>query len=164
MHLLKLVLSLLVLALGPLSSRADMGSYFQFIQPTTGTEWVNGKTNPILWQKGLLDGVVNFDLEIARLSEDGVIFAALNVNANSGKLNLFIQDVPAGDDYYLLFINSTHGGMYAISPALHDPRRGCRRQLLRRRRRARPQRHHRQRLRRPEPHRRLRHHLRPHPR
>lgn len=38
------------------------------------------------------------------------------MNANSGSLNLALQDVPAGDDYYLLFINSTHGGMHAISP------------------------------------------------
>ena len=31
-------------------------------------------------------------------------------------MNVYLQDVPAADDYYLLFINSTHGGMYAISP------------------------------------------------
>lgn len=36
--------------------------------------------------------------------------------ANSGSLNVELQDVPAADDYYLLFINATHGGMYAISP------------------------------------------------
>ncbi|KAI5120007.1 hypothetical protein M0805_008468 [Coniferiporia weirii] len=116
MHFLKLVFGLAVLALAPLLTQADMGSYFQFVQPVQGTEWVNGKTNPILWKKGLLDSVYMFDLELARLSEDGVIPIALNVNANTGKLDLFLQDVPSGNDYYLLFLNSTHGGMHAISP------------------------------------------------
>ncbi|EJD04676.1 uncharacterized protein FOMMEDRAFT_18445 [Fomitiporia mediterranea MF3/22] len=113
---LRLLPCLAALALSPLLVCADLGSYFSFIQPTTGTEWVNGQANPILWEKGLLDGVAMFDLELARLSQDGLIKAALNVPANSGHLNVLIQDVPAADDYYLLFINSTHGGMYAISP------------------------------------------------
>ena len=34
---------------------------------------------------------------------------------STGALNLFINNVPPGDDYYLLFINSTHGVMYAAS-------------------------------------------------
>ncbi|KAL5525055.1 hypothetical protein ACEPAF_8924 [Sanghuangporus sanghuang] len=112
----RLPYSLAALALGSLLTRADMGSYFEFVQPTTGTEWVNGEVHPIIWEKGLLDGVGMFDLELARLSQDGIIKAALNVPANAHYMNVFIQDVPAADDYYLLFINSTHGGMYAISP------------------------------------------------
>jgi len=116
MNTVRLLIGLVAVALGPLLVLADMGSYFQFIQPTAGTEWVNGQTNPVIWKKGLLDGVPMFDLELARLSEDGLIYVALNVNALSGALDLFIQDVAAGDDYYLLFINSTHGGMHAISP------------------------------------------------
>lgn len=38
------------------------------------------------------------------------------VHSQAGSLNVYLEDVPAADDYYLLFINSTHGGMYAISP------------------------------------------------
>lgn len=108
-------------------------AFFEFIQPATGTEWVNGEVHPIIWEKGLLDGVGMFDLELARLSQDGIIKAALNgvyshtlvtipiltccvVPANAHYMNILVQDVPSGDDYYLLFINSTHGGMYAISP------------------------------------------------
>ena len=34
---------------------------------------------------------------------------------STGSLNLFLQDVPTGDDYYLLFLNSTHGVMYGAS-------------------------------------------------
>lgn len=53
-------------------------AYFEFVQPAQGTEWQNGKANPIIWKKGLLDGVLMFDLEIARLSQDGLIKVALN--------------------------------------------------------------------------------------
>ena len=34
----------------------------------------------------------------------------------ASSLPIALQDVPAGDDYYLAFINSTHGLMQAISP------------------------------------------------
>jgi len=33
-----------------------------------------------------------------------------------GTLNVAFTDVPAGDDYFLLFLNSTHGLMYGNSP------------------------------------------------
>ena len=33
-----------------------------------------------------------------------------------GSINIFIQDVPEGDDYYLLFLNSTIGQMFGLSP------------------------------------------------
>ena len=32
-----------------------------------------------------------------------------------GAVNIFLQDIPDGDDYYLLFLNSTHGIMYGSS-------------------------------------------------
>lgn len=38
------------------------------------------------------------------------------VPAPQKKLNIQLQDVPAGDDYFLIFINSTHGVMHATSP------------------------------------------------
>ena len=31
---------------------------------------------------------------------------------------LFLDDVPTSDDYFLVFINSTHGARYATSPRL----------------------------------------------
>lgn len=30
-------------------------------------------------------------------------------------LNVFLQDVPPGDDYFLLFVNSTHGVLHTTS-------------------------------------------------
>ncbi|KAG6905852.1 hypothetical protein DXG01_000407, partial [Tephrocybe rancida] len=31
-------------------------------------------------------------------------------------MSILLQDVPEGDDYFLLFLNSTHGVMHATSP------------------------------------------------
>lgn len=39
------------------------------------------------------------------------------VPALLGSFNLVLQDLPAADDYYLLFINSTHGVLYGNSYA-----------------------------------------------
>ena len=38
------------------------------------------------------------------------------VPTQPGAMNIFIQDLPPADDYYLLFLNSTIGTMYATSP------------------------------------------------
>ena len=40
---------------------------------------------------------------------------AVPCSTSTGSLNVAIQDVPAGDDYYLLFIDSVHGVMYGTS-------------------------------------------------
>ncbi|OBZ74289.1 hypothetical protein A0H81_05627 [Grifola frondosa] len=90
-------------------------SYFIVTEPTNGVQWTNGASNAITWTKGLLDGINAVDIELARLSTDGLIFVARDVPAASGSLNLFLQDIPTGDDYYLLFLNSTHGVLYAAS-------------------------------------------------
>jgi len=111
MYFSKLILSLVACAL---PSLADY-TYFVVTEPTSGTQWQNGVANPVTWSKGLLDDLKSVDVELARLSTDGLILVALNVPAKSQKLNLFLQDVPAADDYYLLFVNATHGGMHGIS-------------------------------------------------
>lgn len=51
-------------------------AYFVINQPAKGATWVNNAVNPISWTKGLLDGVTAVDIELARLSEDGLIFVA----------------------------------------------------------------------------------------
>ena len=35
--------------------------------------------------------------------------------ASPGAINIFIQDLPAADDYYVLFLNSTIGTMFGTS-------------------------------------------------
>ncbi|KAH9911781.1 uncharacterized protein BXZ73DRAFT_82634 [Epithele typhae] len=93
-------------------------TYLVINAPAKGTQWVNGATNPISWTKGLLDSVSTFDIEMSRMSDDGLIYVARNVDCSlsKGNLNVALQDVPTGDDYYLLFIDSAHGILYGTSP------------------------------------------------
>ena len=46
--------------------------------PTKNMQWVNGKTYMTTWSKGVNDGVVMLDLELARLSVDGLTLIAQN--------------------------------------------------------------------------------------
>ncbi|KAF9817403.1 hypothetical protein IEO21_03457 [Rhodonia placenta] len=91
--------------------------YWAVNSPTTGVEWVNGQTNLLSWTKGLLDGIDEFDVEMQRLSVAGLTYIAHNVPASMSSLNVYLQDVPAADDYYVMFVNSTHGILYASSPS-----------------------------------------------
>ncbi|KAF8147703.1 hypothetical protein B0H34DRAFT_669357 [Crassisporium funariophilum] len=94
---------------------AQVSGYFIIDEPQKGREWSNNAANLVSWKKGLLDGINGFDVEMARMSQDGLTLIARNVPAKQGKLNLMLQDVPPGDDYFLIFINSTHGVMHATS-------------------------------------------------
>src|SRR6266404_3043950 len=51
---------------------------FIVTSPVKGTEWVNGQTYAVTWTKGLLDGVDFVDLELLRMSKDGLILVARN--------------------------------------------------------------------------------------
>ncbi|KAF8511491.1 hypothetical protein BU17DRAFT_77513 [Hysterangium stoloniferum] len=84
-------------------------SYFVINQPTKGTQWVNGQANYATWTAGLGQDITMFDVELARLSTDGLLFVALN----DSPIN--VLNVPAADDYFLLFLNSTHGAVYSVS-------------------------------------------------
>ncbi|KAH9031160.1 hypothetical protein EDB85DRAFT_1891277 [Lactarius pseudohatsudake] len=102
---------LLFVTLLPLAAHG----YFKVTAPTKGIEWANGQTYPVTWTKGLLDGVDFVDLELTRMSTDGLILVARDVPSSTGGLNIALNSVPAGDDYFLLVLNSTHGIMYATS-------------------------------------------------
>jgi hypothetical protein len=85
-------------------------------QPTVGSSWSNDAPNLLSWTKGVLDNIDTFDIEMTRLSQDGLTFVAKDVPATKSKsLSIYLKDVPPGDDYFLLFINSTHGIMYSTS-------------------------------------------------
>ncbi|KAF8956775.1 hypothetical protein BDZ97DRAFT_1670982, partial [Flammula alnicola] len=90
-------------------------SYFVINEPQSKEQWVNNAAHLVSWQKGVLDGIYGFDVEMARMSQDGLTLVARNVPATQGKLNLMLQDVPPGDDYFLIFINSTLGVLHATS-------------------------------------------------
>ncbi|KAJ3717250.1 hypothetical protein DFJ43DRAFT_1134506 [Lentinula guzmanii] len=97
---------------------SQVSSYFIINEPASSSQWSNGASNLISWTKGLEDGIGAFDVELARLTDDGLIFVARDVPCAKGDtsaLNIYLQDVPAADDYFLLFLNSTPGLMYATS-------------------------------------------------
>ena len=53
---------------------------------------MNGISNPVAWSKGLLDGVNGFDVELARLSTDGLTLVAQN-----GRFIIFVYESPSLD-------------------------------------------------------------------
>jgi len=103
-----------LLVLTALSGSAS--SYFVITEPTRTTTWVNGAANVVTWSKGLFDGVDFVDIEMSRLNTDGLTLIARNTPVKPASLNIYLDSLPTGDDYFLLFINVTHGGMYATSP------------------------------------------------
>ncbi|PPQ66410.1 hypothetical protein CVT26_011279 [Gymnopilus dilepis] len=102
----------IVLAFFSLQASAN---YFVINNPSASTQWPNNAANLVTWQKGVLDGVDMFDMEMARMSTDGLTLVARNVPAAQGKINIQLQDIPPGDDYFLIFINSTHGVLHSTS-------------------------------------------------
>ncbi|KAK0440411.1 uncharacterized protein EV420DRAFT_1650541 [Desarmillaria tabescens] len=93
-------------------------SYFIINEPQASAKWPNDAANVVTWEKGVLDDITHFDIELMRLSQDGVTYVAYNVEAyptSPKSLNIYLKDIPAGDDYFLLFLNSTHGIMHCLS-------------------------------------------------
>lgn len=115
MYFARLSLGFFVSLLFSSPSYGAGSTYFKVNTPSQSTAWINGQTNLLQWTKGLLDGINAMDIELARLSADGVWMIAANAPANSGKLDISLQDLPPADDYFLLFLNSTHGAMYGSS-------------------------------------------------
>ncbi|KAJ7702465.1 hypothetical protein B0H17DRAFT_1044413 [Mycena rosella] len=98
---------------------SSVSAYFVVTSPKLNDQWANGDTRMVSWSKGALDGISSFDIEMSRMSTDGLTLVAKNVpslDSSQKSINILLQDVPPGDDYFLLFINSTHGVMHATSP------------------------------------------------
>ncbi|KAG2361103.1 hypothetical protein BDR07DRAFT_1334972 [Suillus spraguei] len=98
-----------------LSSLIPVQAYFVVNQPGSSTSWKNGSPYPVSWTMGLKDGIDTFDIEITRLSRVGIYFVAKELPVTMSSLNVVLQDVPAGDDYFLICINSTAGVTYSVS-------------------------------------------------
>ncbi|OAX38297.1 hypothetical protein K503DRAFT_850073 [Rhizopogon vinicolor AM-OR11-026] len=102
-----------------LSSLISVDAYFIVNQPSSSTTWKNGSPYPVSWTLGLLDGVETFDIEITRLSRGGVYLVATEqttpVPYTMTSLNIVLQDVPAGNDYFLLCRDSAAGITYSVS-------------------------------------------------
>jgi len=52
--------------------------YFLIDEPGLKREWSNNAANLVSWQKGVLDGIHGFDVEMARMSTDGLMLVARN--------------------------------------------------------------------------------------
>ncbi|EKM52234.1 uncharacterized protein PHACADRAFT_260468 [Phanerochaete carnosa HHB-10118-sp] len=89
--------------------------YFIITQPAAGTQWANGAANLVTWTKGVGDGIDGVDIEMSRMSVDGLFFVAKDAPTKPGAINIVLQDIPPANDYYLLFLNSTSGNMFATS-------------------------------------------------
>ncbi|KAL4071478.1 hypothetical protein V8B97DRAFT_2006977 [Scleroderma yunnanense] len=94
---------------------SSIHAYFIVTQPSASASWANGSPYPVTWVKGLEDGIDAFDVELMQMHSDGLYLVAKNVPTSYTSLNVFLQDVPPGDDYFLLCLNSTHGVTYAVS-------------------------------------------------
>ncbi|KAJ7273414.1 hypothetical protein C8J57DRAFT_273487 [Mycena rebaudengoi] len=98
---------------------SSASSYFVVTSPKQNDQWANGVPALVSWNKGAMDGVTSFDIEMSQLSSSGLTLIAKNVpsaDSSEKSINILLQDVPPGDDYFLLFLNSTHGAMHATSP------------------------------------------------
>lgn len=60
------------------SSSRLSANYFIINDPQLSTQWSNNAPNLITWSKGLRDGVHGFDVEMARLSKNGLSLVARN--------------------------------------------------------------------------------------
>lgn len=49
---------------------------FVVTAPTKGGQWANGAANVVSWIKGVGDGVDAFDIEMSRLTQDGIFYIA----------------------------------------------------------------------------------------
>jgi len=94
----------------------NIPTYFIITTPTKGTVWSNNATNNIQWTVAV-DAVPygQFDVEMARLSTDGLLFVARNALTSWNSLNIDIEGIPNGDDYFLLFLDATNGMSYSTS-------------------------------------------------
>jgi len=111
-----LSLSFLPLALLPFTLAQNIPTYFIITNPTKGQTWSNNATNLVQWTAAVDQvpyGV--FDVELARLSTDGLLMVAMNVPISLGGLNIELDDVPNGDDYFLMFLDAQHGISWSTS-------------------------------------------------
>ncbi|KAF9028362.1 hypothetical protein BDZ89DRAFT_951466 [Hymenopellis radicata] len=94
-------------------------AYFMVKEPTESTQWQNGAYNLLEWDKGVADGIEYFDIELTRLGSNGLLYGAMNVackNYSPKSLKVYLEDVPTGDDYFVVLLNSSHGVVHTLSP------------------------------------------------
>lgn len=96
----------LSIAMGP--------SYFHINKPAAGDQWTQGQAHSTTWIHAV-DNIEIVDVELARMGSSGLLFVSREVPTGWGSLNILLNDVPPGDDYYFVFLNVTHGVVYSVS-------------------------------------------------
>jgi len=116
MRLSSLWLCPILLSLLPSCLAQNIPTYFIITSPSKGAVWSNNATNNIQWVVAV-DVVPygQFDVELARLSTDGLLFVARNVLTSWNSLNIDVEGIPNGDDYFILFLDATNGVSYSTS-------------------------------------------------
>ncbi|KAF8305835.1 hypothetical protein DL93DRAFT_2045774, partial [Clavulina sp. PMI_390] len=62
------------------------------------------------------EGIQTVDMQLVRLSTDGIIPIAQTIPSTWLGLNVQLSGVPEGDDYFILLLDSAGGDMYSLSP------------------------------------------------
>jgi len=72
--------------------------------------------NVIKWAASADQGIAGFDVELLRLSTDGILPIARTVPLTWSALNINLQGIPPGDDYFAVFLNYDSSIVYSVSP------------------------------------------------
>ena len=86
-------------------------------EPSTTSIWQNGVPNVIKWTKGLLDNIHAVDIELARLSRDGLIFIAKDgLSVRPFPFNQLTQPPPFHQSQQPLDMPSTSSSKMCLQP------------------------------------------------
>ncbi|KAF8331852.1 uncharacterized protein EI90DRAFT_3055631 [Cantharellus anzutake] len=115
MRVRSLVTPLLFSTLFSIAS-AQTPSYFMITSPALNDTWTAKGLNVVKWVVGVDQGINAFDIELLRLSTDGILPIARQVPTTWSALNIDLEGVPTGDDYFAVFLNYDSSTVYSVSP------------------------------------------------
>jgi len=93
---------------------ASTPSYFYVTAPTLNASWTNNGLNVVKWVSAK-EGIAKVDMQLVRLSVDGVLPIAQAIPTSWGGLNIVLQDTPEGNDYFILLLDSGGSTIYSLS-------------------------------------------------
>ncbi|AAW43128.1 hypothetical protein CNBD4010 [Cryptococcus deneoformans B-3501A] len=122
------LLSWIVLPLIPFVSAGVSTIYWPVSNPDPSNPWVIGEKNLLAWTTGSGTGVQSFDVQLHNSNRSvmvGFLPIALRVPMErlpsgyknyGGEMEVDLgSNIPTGDGFYLLFMNTYHGEVYAKS-------------------------------------------------
>ncbi|KAK8858445.1 hypothetical protein IAR55_002672 [Kwoniella newhampshirensis] len=123
-------LSWLLLSLLPYATAVSVSTiYWPVAYPNANYPWVIGQKNLLSWLTGGATGIDSFDIQLHngnRTVMTGFIPIALRVPMErlptgrknyGGEIEVDLDtSIPTGDSFFLIFMNTYHGEVYAKSP------------------------------------------------